>query len=132
MLEFLSTDDIARLCSLTREQAENLVYSGELQVLDLMPGERRVPVSYTHLDVYKRQLEGSPPACPELPDPAMGVKRPGGQHEHGRDGDEKERSNDGSEHGDRFPPVCFDRSLYFDRDCNVGRSRHVAARRGIS
>ena len=54
MLEFLSTDGIARLCSLTREQAENLVYSGELQVIEVMPGERRVLAS-TLVDYLNRQ-----------------------------------------------------------------------------
>jgi len=45
MLEFLSADDIARLCGLSREQAESLIYSGELQFLEVMPGERRVLAS---------------------------------------------------------------------------------------
>lgn len=58
MLSLLSADDIAQLCSLSREQADRLIDSGELQFCEVVPGERRVFAS-SFLDYLNRQERAS-------------------------------------------------------------------------
>jgi hypothetical protein len=58
MLGLLSADDIAQLCSLSREQADRLIDSGELQFCEVVPGERRVFAS-SFLDYLDRQERAS-------------------------------------------------------------------------
>lgn len=58
MLSFLSADDIAYLCSISREQADRLIDSGELQFCEVVPGERRVFAS-SFLEYINRQERAS-------------------------------------------------------------------------